>query len=74
MQLARQGEQRARGWVASVVQADAVGAASARDFADAYLAYFMLRDHLLQSIYDWNVLVSTLDRATGELSSVAVQP
>jgi outer membrane protein TolC len=65
---ARQGEKSARGWVASVVQADAVGAASARDLADAYLAYFTLHGRVLQSAYEWNVALAALARATGELS------
>jgi outer membrane protein TolC len=65
---ARQGEKSARGWVASVLQADAIGTASARDLADAYLAYFTLRGRVLQSAYEWNVALAALARATGRLS------
>lgn len=70
----RQGEKSARGWVASVVQADAVGAASARDMADAYLAYFTLHSRVLQSAYEWNVALAALARATGELSPQSKEP
>ena len=70
----RQGEKSARGWVASVVQADAVGAASARDLADAYLAYFTLHGRVLQSAYEWNVALAALARATGELPPASKEP
>jgi outer membrane protein len=74
LEAAQQGEKNARGWVASVMQADAVGTASARDLADAYLAYFTLHSRVLQSTYDWNVALTTLERATGELSRLAQRP
>lgn len=67
LDTARQGEKSARGWVASVLQADAVGTASSRDLADAYLAYFTLHSRVLQSAYEWNVALAVLDRATGRL-------
>ena len=69
LEAARLGEKSARGWVASVLQADAVGTASSRDLADAYLAYFTLHSRVLQSAYEWNVALAALARATGELSS-----
>jgi len=50
-----------------VLQADAVGTASARDLADAYLAYFTLHSRVLQSAYEWNIALAVLDRATGKL-------
>ena len=68
LDAARQGEKSARGWVASVLQADAVGTASARDLADAYLAYFTLHSRVLQSAYEWNVALAALARASGELA------
>jgi outer membrane protein TolC len=68
LDTARQGEKSARGWVASVLQADAVGTASARDLADAYLAYFTLRGRVLSSAYEWNVALAALARATGQLT------
>ena len=69
LDAARQGEKSARGWVASVLQADAVGTASARDLADAYLAYFTLHSRVLQSAYEWNVALAALARASGELAN-----
>jgi outer membrane protein TolC len=71
LDTARQGEKSARGWVASVLQADAVGTASSRDLADAYLAYFTLHSRVLQSAYEWNVALAVLDRATGKLNEEA---
>jgi outer membrane protein TolC len=71
---AREGEKNARGWVASVIQADAVGTTSAKDLADAYLAYFTLRGRLLQSTYEWNIAVMTLQRSIGESPSPKVRP
>ncbi len=69
LDAARRGEKSARGWVASVLQADAVGTASARDLADAYLAYFTLHSRVLQSAYEWNVALAALARASGELAN-----
>jgi len=66
LDAARDGERSARGWVASVLQADAIGTASAKDLADAYLAYFTLHGRALQSTYDWNVAVVALRGAIGE--------
>jgi len=68
LDAARQGEKSARGWVASVLQADAVGTASARDLADAYLAYFTLHSRVLQSAYEWNIALAALARASGQLT------
>ncbi len=66
---AKKGEKAARGWVASVLQADAIGTASAKDLADAYLAYFSLHGRVLESAYDWNLAVVGLRHAVGELTS-----
>ncbi len=66
LEAARDGERSARGWVASVLQADAIGTASAKDLADAYLAYFTLHGRALQSTYDFNVAVVALRSAIGE--------
>ncbi len=71
---AREGEKNARGWVASVVQADAIGTVSAKDLADAYLAYFLLHGRMLQSTFDWNVAVMNLQRAIGQTPSPQVRP
>jgi outer membrane protein TolC len=74
LDTARQGEKSARGWVASVLQADAVGTAASRDLADAYLAYFTLHSRVLQSAYEWNVALAALSRATGTLTPKAEGP
>lgn len=74
LDAARQGEKSARGWVASVLQADAVGTSSARDLADAYLAYFTLRGRVLQSAYEWNVALAALARASGRLTPSSEVP
>jgi outer membrane protein TolC len=70
---AREGEKNARGWVASIVQADAIGTSSAKDLADAYLAYFTLHGRLLQSTYEWNLAVMSLQRSIGESPSPKVR-
>ena len=56
----------ARGWMASVLQAEAVGVAAAKDIVDAYTAYFTLRARVLQTTYDHNLAVFALRRTTGE--------
>jgi outer membrane protein TolC len=66
LQAARGGEKSARGWVLSVIQADAIGATSPKDLADAYLAYFALQSRRLQSTHDFNLAVLALRRAVGE--------
>jgi outer membrane protein, multidrug efflux system len=65
LQAARVGEKSARGWVLSVIQADAIGASSPKDLADAYLAYFALQGRRLQSTHDFNLAVLALRRAIG---------
>jgi outer membrane protein TolC len=60
------GEKSARGWVASVMQADAIGTVTSKDMADAYLAYFTLHSRLLQSTYDYDLALIALRRAIGE--------
>ena len=65
LEAAREGEKSARGWVASVLQGEAIGVIEAKDLADAYLAYFTLRARYLQAVHDWNVAVVRLRRATG---------
>jgi len=70
----RDGERAARGWVAAVLQADAVGAAEAKEIADAYIAYFGARARLLQSTFDFNIATTRLRRATGGFSSHRKHP
>ena len=47
-------------------EADAIGAAESRDLADAYLGWFQIRARWAQAVFQWNVAVVRLDRATGE--------
>ncbi len=64
----KEGERAGRAWVASVLQAEAIGAASAKDLADAYLAHFTVRAQVLESTYAWNLAVIELRRQAGEFS------
>ncbi len=66
----KDGERAGRAWVASVLQADAIGAASAKDLADAYLAHFTSRAQVLNSTYAWNLAVVELRRQAGEYFAV----
>jgi outer membrane protein TolC len=63
------GEEASRAWVASVLQADAIGTAETRDLADAYIAWFQMRARLATAIFQWNVAVVRLGRATGEFTA-----
>jgi outer membrane protein TolC len=63
---ATEGEKAGRTWLASVLQADAIGTAEAKDLADAYLAWFQMRARWAQSVFQWNVAVVRLGRAAGE--------
>jgi outer membrane protein TolC len=67
---ARTGYKSAKGWVASVMQAEAIGTLAAKDFADAYIAFFTLRARYLTSVYEWNLAVVGLKRALGEFSAL----
>ncbi|CAN5913146.1 TolC family protein [soil metagenome] len=71
---AADGEQAARAWLASILQADAVGAAEPKDFADAYIAWFQMRAVWAQAVFQWNVGVVRLDRATGEFTAGSYRP
>jgi outer membrane protein TolC len=68
------GEQAARAWVASVLQADAIGAADAKDLADAYIAWFQTRARWGQAVQQWNVAVMRLGRASGEFRARMRRP
>ncbi len=74
LEAARTGAKSARSWVASVLQAQAIGTSSAKDLADAYIAYFGLRGRVLQSAHDWNLAVVDLRRAVGEYAAPAARP
>ncbi len=68
LDAATAGEQAARAWLAAVLQADAIGAAEARDLADAYIAWFQMRARLVGAIFQWNVAVMRVRRAAGEFT------
>ncbi|MDB4962770.1 MAG: outer membrane protein [Myxococcales bacterium] len=59
------GEKAARTWLASVLQAEAIGTSEPKDLADAYLAWFQMRARWVQAVMQWNVAVIRLDRAAG---------
>lgn len=61
-----EGEKAARTWLASVLQNQAIGTAEAKDLADAYIAWFQMKARWAQAVFQWNVAVVRLGRATGE--------
>lgn len=66
VEAATQGERAARTWLASVLQAEAIGAAESKDLVDAYIAWFQMRARWAQAVFQWNVAVIRLGRAAGE--------
>jgi outer membrane protein len=60
------GEKAAKSWISAVAQNFAVGLSEARDLTDALLAFFNMRFRYLQAVYDYNVAVAALTRATGD--------
>ena len=68
------GEKAARAWLASVLQNEAVGTAEAKDLADAYIAWFQMKARWAQAVYQWNVAVVRVGRATGEFRATAPRP
>lgn len=71
---AGQGEQAARTWLASVLQAEAIGTAEYKELADAYIAWFQMRARWAQAVFQWNVAVVRLDRAAGEFHAGTSRP
>lgn len=71
---AAEGEKAARTWLASVLQADAIGTAESKDLADAYIAWFQMRARWAQAVFQWNVAVVRLDRAAGEFHAGGRRP
>jgi outer membrane protein TolC len=69
-----EGEKAARAWLASVLQNEAVGTAEAKDLADAYIAWFQMKARWAQSVFQWNVAVVRLGRATGEFRAGTNRP
>ena len=71
---ADEGVKAARTWLASVLQADAIGTAEAKDLADAYIAWFQMRARWAQAVFQWNVAVVRLGRAAGEYRAGGRRP
>lgn len=71
---AAEGEKAARTWLASVLQAEAIGTAESKDLADAYIAWFQMRARWAQAVFQWNVAVVRLDRAAGEFHAAGRRP
>jgi len=71
---AAEGEKAARAWLASVLQGEAVGATEPKDLADAYIAWFQMRARWAQAVFQWNVAVVRLDRASGEFHAGGHRP
>ncbi|MGE0870295.1 MAG: TolC family protein [Kofleriaceae bacterium] len=71
---ASEGEKAARTWLASVLQADAIGTAESKDLADAYIAWFQMRARWAQAVFQWNVAVVRLDRSAGEFHAPSGRP
>lgn len=65
VEAVRKGERAGKAWVTAVAQNFAIGLAEARDFSDALMAFFTMRARYLQSVFDLNVAVGALQRATG---------
>ena len=59
------GQKAGKAWISAVAQNFAVGLAEARDFSDALVAFFGMRTKYLQAVYDLDVALSSLSRATG---------
>ncbi len=66
------GQKAGKAWISAVAQNFAVGLAETRDFSDALIAFFGMRTRYLQAVYDLDVALSSLARATGvaDLSSL----
>ena len=71
---AGEGEKAARTWLASILQNEAIGTAEAKDLADAYIAWFQMRARWATSVFQWNVAVVRLGRATGEFRAGGHRP
>jgi outer membrane protein TolC len=59
------GQKAGKAWISAVAQNFAVGLAETRDFSDALVAFFTMRTRYLQAVYDLDIALSSLIRATG---------
>lgn len=69
-----EGEKAARAWLASVLQSEAIGTAEAKDLADAYIAWFQMKARWAQAVFQWNVAVVRVGRASGEFRASDQRP
>ena len=70
---ATSGEKAARAWLAAVLQNQAVGTIEAKELADAYIGLFQMQARRLDAVFQWNVAVVRLRRATGEFKAGALR-
>jgi outer membrane protein len=61
----QKGEKAAKSWISAVAQNFTLGLSEARDLTDALLAFFNMRYRYLQAVFDYNIAVAALTRATG---------
>ncbi len=66
LRASREGEKAAKAWLVSVLQSEAAGLLEPKDLGDALVSYFTMRGRVIQAIFDWNVAVVALDRASGK--------
>ena len=65
VEVVHKGEKAGKAWITAVSQNFAIGIAETRDFSDALTNFFAMRARYLQAVFDLNVAVATLERATG---------
>lgn len=66
VEAASEGEKAGHEWVVSLLQAEAIGTVESKDLADAYIGWFQMRAQWAQSVFQLNVALVRLARATGE--------
>ena len=65
VEVVHKGEKAGKAWITAVSQNFAIGIAETRDFSDALTNFFAMRARYLQAVFDLNVAVASLERATG---------
>jgi len=65
VEVVHKGEKAGKAWITAVSQNFAIGIAETRDFSDALTNFFAMRARYLQAVFDLNVAVASLQRATG---------
>jgi outer membrane protein TolC len=59
------GQKAGKAWISAVAQNFAVGVAETRDFTDALVQSFTMKTRYLQAVFDLDVALGALSRATG---------